>query len=118
MALLIKVTLDLLEFKKFLIVDGLIVGMLVNYDLIFVSLIHFHAFLDNVNFFDSKLYSTQFYDISSLHDIFDLVITMLKTSDNKVHVLIKLFGHCGHILLAHQKLLFFRSRTRGSISGP
>jgi hypothetical protein len=79
MALLIKMTLNLLEFKKLLVIYSLIVCMLMQY-LRVISLIYLHGLLDNVDFLDCELNSTKFNDVSSLHNVVNFFVAALKAS--------------------------------------
>ena len=69
----------ILEFEEFFVINGLIISMSLHFHLI--TFIDLHSFLDDVDFFDSKLNSAKFDNVSSLHHIFYLAILVLEASN-------------------------------------
>jgi len=81
-------TFNLFKLKEFLIIDTLNVSMS---DLLSASFINLHRIVNNHDFFSCKLYSSELNDISLLYGIVDLLVVVFQASDDKIHVLIKLF---------------------------
>jgi hypothetical protein len=73
------VAFDFLEFKELFIIHSLKIGMLLHFHLI--AFIDLHYLFNDVNLFDGELDTTKLDDISTLHDIFYLVILVLEASN-------------------------------------
>jgi hypothetical protein len=73
------VTFKFFELKELFIVDGLKVSVSVSLYLVIIALINLHGLFNDLNLFDSKFNTTKFDDVTSLHNIVDLVIIVLET---------------------------------------
>ena len=93
---IIVVTFNLLEFEELLIIHRFKILMPLYLHL--VALIDLHDFLDYVDLLYCKLDATKLYNVTTLHDIFNLIVVIFEAPHHEVHVLIQLLRDRGDVL--------------------
>ena len=64
-----------------------------HYNLLLVSLVNLHGFLDYGDFFDCELDSAELDDVATLHNVVYFAVIVLQAPHNQVHVFVQLLRH-------------------------